>query len=213
MRKFPAEVLKKFPKEFAVFKKLDSPPKVQDFLDGLKINFEVQHATLRSPLMVLQRREAHCVEGAMLAAAAFWYHGRPPLLLDLLTTPNDHGHVVALFKEGKRWGAVSKTNHAVLQYRDPIYTGAREIALSYFNEYFLDSGIKTLRSYSAPFGMLQFENDWLTDRRNLWYVTDAMDRVAHYKIVSHKDAHRLLRPAHPLEIKAGKIVQWKKGRK
>ena len=209
MRKFPASALKKFSNEFSVFKKLDSPGKVQDFLDGLRINFETKHATLRSPLMVLRHKEAHCVEGAMLAAAAFWYHARPPLLLDLVTSPDDYGHVVALFRQGNRWGAAGKTNHAVLQYRDPVYTGAREIAMSYFNEYFLDSGIKTLRSYSAPFDMRVLADDWLTARRNLWEVNDALDAAPHTDILG-KGGVRLLRPARPLEIKAGKIVQWKR---
>lgn len=209
MRKFPTDVLKRFPKEFAVFKKMDSPAKVQSFLDGLRINFEKKHATLRSPLMVLRHKEAHCVEGAMLAAAAFWYHGRPPLLLDLVTASNDHGHVVALFKQGNRWGAVSKTNHAVLQYRDPVYAGAREIVMSYFNEYFLDSGIKTLRSYSSPFDMRGLTDDWLTARRNVWEVTDALDTITHTDILGEGGA-RHLRLAHPLEIKAGKLHLYKR---
>lgn len=209
MRRFPEPALKKFSKEFAIFKKLNSPRKIQDFLDGLRINFERKHSTLRSPLMALQRGEAQCVEGAMLAAAILWYHGKEPLLLDLVTTKDDHGHVVALFKEGNRWGAISKTNHAVLRYRDPIYKDVREIAMSYFNEYFLDSGVKTLRGYSKPFSMLRFNDDWLTTRRNLWEVTDALDEVSHINILGKGDAKHLS-PAHELEIKAGKLVQWSK---
>jgi hypothetical protein len=209
MRRFPEATFKKFPKELATFKKLNTPQKIQDFLDGLRINFEKKHSTLRSPLMALRRKETHCVEGAMLAAAMLWYHGEEPLLLDLVTTKNDHGHVVALFKKGNRWGAISKTNHAVLRYRDPIYRGAREIAMSYFNEYFLDSGVKTLRSYSTPFSMLRFNDDWLVTRRNLWEVTDALDDAPHINILGKRGAKHLS-PAHELEIKAGKLVQWKR---
>jgi hypothetical protein len=32
-----------------------------------------------SPRRMLRERKAHCVEGALLAAAAFWLHGKPPL--------------------------------------------------------------------------------------------------------------------------------------
>jgi len=92
----------------------------------------------------------------MLAAAALWHNGYPSLLLDLKTTDADADHVVALFKEGGRWGAISKTNHAVLRYRDPVYRDPHELAMSYFNEYFLDSGVKTMRSFSAaPFDISQ----------------------------------------------------------
>ena len=158
MRKFPSP----YRKEFEIFKKLDTPVKIQDFLDAIRINFEVKRETCRSPLMVLRHKEAHCMEGAMLAAACFWYNGQRPLLLDLKTMvrprspqEKDDDHVVALFKENGRWGAVSKTNHAGLRYRDPVYKTVRELALSYFHEYFLDNGVKTMRSYSAPFSLLQ----------------------------------------------------------
>ena len=148
--------------EFKIFKKLDSPAKAQDFLNSLPINFEPEGETCFSPLRSLEAGTAHCFEGAALAAAIFWSHGRAPLLLDLETTLKDESHVVALFKEGRYWGAVSKTNHSVLRFRDPVYKSIRELAMSYFNEYFLDSGEKTLRSYSKkPLDLLEFEDDWL----------------------------------------------------
>src|SRR3989344_2747747 len=108
MRRFPELDIK----EFKIFAKLDSPHKVQDFLDKLPINFD---DVCRSPLMTLRQGTAHCMEGAMLAAAAFWYHRERPLLLDLKTAPGGEDHVVTLFRRGKYWGAVSKTNHSVLR--------------------------------------------------------------------------------------------------
>jgi hypothetical protein len=210
MRPFPQKVLKDFPKEFAVFKKLNTPEKIQDFLDDhIKINFEKGGNTSRSPLMVLRCREAHCIEGALLAAAALWYHGEPPLLLDLKTKKggHDHDHVVALFKRNGYWGAISKTNHAVLRYRDPIYRTIRELVLSYFHEYFLDSGVKTLRTYSRPFSLLPFGDNWLTSTEDLWEINNALDESPHVAIVPKPLAGKL-RLAHPVERKAGKIVEW-----
>src|ERR1700689_2528610 len=126
--------MRRFPdlgyEEFDIFKKINSPSKVQDFLNGIPANFDAGKRTCRSPLMALRRNEAHCMEGAMLAAAIFWYHGQRPLGLDLKTTERDDDHVVALFKQGDRWGAVSKTNHAVLRYRDPVYANVRELVMS-----------------------------------------------------------------------------------
>lgn len=205
MRPFP---IAPFP-EFAVFKKLDSPAKVQGFVGGLRMNFEKKRETCRSPLLALRAGEAHCAEGALLAAAIFWYHGEPPLLLDLRVAKNknDDDHMVALFREGGRWGAISKTNHAVLRYRDPVYKTVRELALSYFNEYFLDNGLKTLRSYSAPFHLLGYKREWLTARRNLWDITDALDESRHFNIMEG-GAVRRLRPADQIEIQAGQLVEW-----
>ena len=207
MHPFPATSLP----EFAVFKKLNSPRKVQDFIDGLGMNFEKKRETCRSPLMVLRSGEAHCAEGALLAAAIFWYHGELPLLLDLKVAKNkgDVDHVVTLFREGGRWGAISKTNHAVLRYRDPIYKTVRELALSYFNEYFLKNGLKTLRSYSAPFNLLDHGDAWLTKDEDHWDLMNILDESRHFTIVEGS-AIRRLRLADPIEIKASQLIEWSK---
>jgi hypothetical protein len=208
MRQFLKSIIKDYPDEFSIFKKLRTPAAIQDYLNGLKMNPTGRKHTYASPLMVLEMGKAHCMEGAMLAAAALWYRGYPPLLLDLKTTEKDADHVVTLFKEGNRWGAISKTNHAVLRYRDPVYRDAREIAMSYFNEYFLDSGVKTLRSYSAPFDLLQFGDEWITARGDLAPIAEALDFSKHFQIIKKGEARRL-RLAEPIEIEAGKILEWK----
>ncbi|MDP3770429.1 MAG: hypothetical protein Q8R40_05855 [bacterium] len=205
MRTFPCHHIQ----EFKIFKKLNSPSKIQDFLDAMPINFEPHGDTCRSPLMALRYNSAHCMEGAQLAAAMFWYHNEKPLLVDLKTTDNDMSHVVTLFKRQGRWGAVSKTNHAVLRYRDPIYKTVRELVMSYFNEYFLDNGKKTLRSYSAPFSLLTHNPRWLTHTENSWDIAEQLDTSPHITILE-KSMIRNLRAAHSLEIQAGKLTEWKK---
>ncbi|MEK7506238.1 MAG: hypothetical protein AAB572_01395 [Patescibacteria group bacterium] len=207
MKKFPISLKK----EFSVFKKLDTPGKIQDFLNKIRINFEVGKRTCRSPLQVLKNKEAHCMEGALLAAAVLWHNGEPPILLNLRTTDDDYGHVLAIFKRRGRWGALTKTNHAVLRYRDPVYVSIRELAMSYFNEYFLDSGKKTMRSYSAPFGLSKYGSDWLVSKKNLWKLFDGFMASKHFSVLDKKTI-RDLRPADKIEIKAGKITEWKKPR-
>lgn len=196
-------------KEFTVFEKLKSPEKIQDFLDKIPINFENNGETLFSPLSVIKQNRAHCMEGALLAAAVFWYHGERPLILDLKTKSYDDSHVVAIFKRKTGWGAISKTNHITLRYRDPIYRDVRELAMSYFNEYFLDSGEKTLRSFSAPFNLSRFGFEWLTAEKSLWYIDKELDKSFHFKILKSRDEKKL-RPADKIEIKAGKLVEWEK---
>ncbi len=196
-------------KEFKLFAKLKTPEKIQDFLDTLPINFEKSGETLKSPREVLLRKNAHCMEGALFAAAALWYHGKKPFILDLRTTDDDMDHVVALFKEKGLWGAISKTNHAVLRYRDPIYKTIRELVLSYFHEYFLDTGEKTLREYSRPFDLRRYGSEWLTASQNLWHISDALDQSPHHVIIDTRNARRLRR-ASEVEIRAGKLVEYKK---
>jgi hypothetical protein len=206
MRRFP------FPEapEFVVFKKLHTPAKVQDFLNSIPVDFGRDGDTCRSPRATLGAGIAHCVEGALLAAAIFWYHGRRPLLFDLETTKKDDSHVLALFREPSGWGAVSKTNHGVLRFRDPIYKTLRELALSYFHEYFLDTGEKTLRRHSKkPLDLLAFEDDWLIAEHPVWGIYEDLADAPHEQIADAR-AVRRLRRADAIEIEAGKLVEWKK---
>ena len=159
----------------------------------------------------MKKREAHCFEGALLAAVALQMQGQKPLLLDLKTVRPDFDHVVALFKKDGYWGAISKTNHAVLRYREPVYKSIRELAMSYFHEYFLKDGRKTLRSFSKPFDLSKaaFDIDWLTGKENLANLAHKLDRSPHTKILSPKQI-RNLRKADKIEIKSGEIVEYNK---
>ena len=202
-------------KEIALMQKLNTPPKVQDFLNELPFNFEKparrggRGETLKSPLFALRERNAHCMEGALLGAYILSLHGFPPLILHLKTTKEDYDHVIAPFRQGSLWGALSKTNHAVLRYREPIYKNIRELVLSYFHEYFLNDGKKTLRQYSRPLNLNIFEKDWMVRGDDLWDVDKKLDKIKHYDIVS-KSAIKKLRRADKVEIKAGKIVEYRK---
>lgn len=195
--------------EFAIFGKLNTPKKIQDFLEKIPINFDHKKDTCMSPRLVLRKNRAHCIEGAMLAAAALWFHGEKPLLLDLSAADRDFDHVVTLFRRGGYWGAISKTNHAVLRYREPVYKTIRELALSYFHEYFDDSGRKNLREFSTPFDLKKFGTGWITAEKNLWRIAEALCDCPHQKIAS-RTTIASFRRADPIEIRAGRIVQYKK---
>ena len=198
-------------KEKKLLQKLNSPAKVQDFLNKLKFNFENPPAgggeTLKSPVRVLREGNAHCMEGALLGAYILSLHGFTPRILYLKATKGDYDHVIAPFKQGGLWGALSKTNHAVLRYREPIYKNVRELVMSYFHEYFLDNGVKTLRQYSALLNLNIFGKDWMLSDKDLWYIDKALDKVKHYNILTPK-TQRNLRKADKVEIKAGKITEY-----
>src|SRR3989344_329754 len=196
------EVLSK--SEIRILKKLNTPVKIQNFLETLPINF---NETLYSPCLVLKNKTAHCFEGALFAASALLYNGKPAIILDLVTEHNDDSHVVALFKEGSKWGAISKTNRAVLRFRDPIYDSPRAVAFSYFHEYFKNDGKKTLRSY-AVFNLNKIKRNWVTDERGIWHIDKALNKTKHIQFLS-KSAIKKLRKADPVEIKAGKLTVWK----
>jgi hypothetical protein len=195
--------------EERILRRLSTPAKVQDFLDALPVNWEKRGETYYSPRRVLGFRKAHCLEGALLAAAAFWLHGREPLLMDLRAVGDDD-HVVALFRMNGYWGAISKTNHATARYRDPLYRTPRELALSYFHEYFVNAtGKKVLREYSAPLNLKRFGEEWITAERDLHDIATAIDEVRHFPLIPRQNM-RHIRPADLFDRKAGSLIEWKK---
>ena len=204
------EVIKKIlnSDERILFARLSTPAKIQDFMNTLVMRNDNNEPIVRSPRITIQNKEASCIEGALLACALLAYHGHDTTLLDLKVDAHnnkDSDHVVALFKTGKHFGAISKTSHAVLRYREPVYISVRELAMTYFHEYFLDNGTKTLRSFSQAFPLFKkYGYEWITSTHDLYDIAYALDIYPHTHILT-PDMLKTLRKADAIEISAGKI--------
>ncbi len=198
--------------EFAVLARLRTPQKIQQFLYGLKQNFERQGDTCNSVRTVLRERRAHCIEGAMLAACALWIQGEPPLLLDLQAV-HDFDHVVALFRRNGRWGAISKTNGIGLRWRDPVYASLRELAMSYLHEYYNKRDHKTLRTYSVAYDLRRVQpEEWVTAEDGAWDLIDKLEATRHYQLMNRAQVRSLIR-RDPFEREVGNLLQYKKRKK
>ncbi|MDA0275561.1 MAG: hypothetical protein O3A06_01380 [Proteobacteria bacterium] len=198
--------------EFAILRRLDSPEKIQRFLFDLKQNFEPDGDSCHSVRVVLRDRRAHCIEGAMLAACALWVHGEPPLLLDLQAV-HDYDHVVTLFRRKGRWGAISKTNGIGLRWRDPVYRSLRELAMSWFHEYYNKRDHKTLRTYSVPYDLRRMKPaDWVTAEDGAWDLVDELEAIRHFKLLAPGIAQRVVR-RDPFEREVGSLLQYRRPRK
>ncbi|MBS0521165.1 MAG: hypothetical protein JSR90_20855 [Proteobacteria bacterium] len=192
--------------EGRILRSLRTPERIQQFVVGLHANFEEEGDTLRSVRGVLQHRKAHCIEAAFTAACALWLQGEPPLLMDM-TAQGDSDHVVTLFKRDGCWGAISKSNHVWLRWRDPVYRSLRELAISYLHEY-SDGDRKTLRGYSVPVDLRRFPTgQWVTNEEDCWEVGAAVDDVRHYRLITPKQARRLM-PRDATELRANDLVQY-----
>ena len=134
--------------------KLKSPEKIQHYLDIIPYNSDDQ---CRSPRRVLRDRKAHCMEGALFAAAALRFHGYGCRLMDMAAVRDDD-HVIALFKQYGCWGGVAKSNFSGIRFREPVYRSLRELVMSYFENYLI-CGFYTSKGCSAaifpasPFSM------------------------------------------------------------
>jgi hypothetical protein len=178
--------------EFRALAALRSPYGVQRALDAMPYHLA---STAWSPRRVLCERTAHCLEGAIFAAAALRVLGFPPLLLDLEAV-QDSDHVLAVYRLRGHWGAIAKSNFAGLRYREPVYRSLRELAMSYFEGYINLRGDRTLRAYSRPVNLARFDRrrpGWMTTDGELWWVAEHLLGVHHTLLLRPATVGRLHR--------------------
>jgi hypothetical protein len=180
------------PAELRALRALRTPHGIQRALDAMPYH----HAsTAWSPRRVLHERRAHCLEGAVFAAAALRVLGHPPLLLDLEAV-QDTDHVLAVYRERGHWGAIAKSNFAGLRYREPVYRSVRELVMSYFEGYINLRGDRTLRAYSWPVNLARFDRrrpGWMTTDGDLWWVAEHLVAIRHTPLLRPAMIRRLHR--------------------
>lgn len=178
-------------KELRALRALKSPAGIQKFLEAMPYH----HAhSAWSPRRVLQEQTAHCLEGAAFAAAALRALGFPPLLWDL-EAERDDDHVLALYQVRGCWGAIAKSNYAGLRYREPVHRTLRELAISYFEDYYNPRGERTLRRYAArPVDLRRFDHlSWMTTEKPIWFIAEHLCHIRHVPLISDAVARKLSR--------------------
>ncbi len=189
--------------QLQLLRSLDHPYKIQTFLDGIPYSAENRN---RCPLNVLGDRQAHCLDGALFAAAALSRLGDPPLVVDMFPDPGiDDDHVLAIFWRHGRLGAVAKSNFVGLRYREPVYRSLRELVISYFNDFYNLNGVKSLRYYTRPLKLSAFT-------RLDWMVSDAGADAIERRLLQLRriplllpDIAASLSPVDALSYKAGML--------
>jgi hypothetical protein len=195
------------PREARALRALRTPHGVQRALDAMPYH----HAsTAWSPRRVLREGTAHCLEGAVFAAAALRMLGFPPLLLDLVAV-QDTDHVLAVYRVRGRWGALAKSNFTGLRYREPVYRTVRELAMSYFDDYINLRGDRTLRACSRPVSLARFDRRaWMTTGGNLWWIAEHLVGVRHTPLLTPAMV-RALHRTDRRSLAAG-LVGWRRPR-
>lgn len=179
--------------EWRTLRSFRTPHNIQRFLDDdLAYNVEAAGPTCLSPRRVLRFGHAHCMEGALFAAAALRAAGFPPLLLDLESVRDDD-HVLAVFQVDRHWGAIAKSNYSGLRFREPVYRTLRELALSYFPHYYNLKGEKTLRAFSTrPVHLARFDpKRWMSSEDDVWYIPEHLYTIHHTPLLTPAQIRRL----------------------
>jgi hypothetical protein len=169
------------PGEEKLLRTLTTPRRIQDFLDGLEYSSD---AFYRSPRDVLRDRQAHCVDGALFAAAALRRLGYPPRIMELAAVRDDD-HLLAVYRRGDRLGAAAKSNFTTLRFREPVYLSLRELAMSYFDGYFNVDGERSMRRYSVTIDLARFDAlNWERDARAVEPIIARLEAAQHYPVAS-----------------------------
>ena len=103
--------------ERALIARLNTPAKVQRWLNALRYNTETGGETLRTFRGVLRAGKAHCLEAAIAAAVILEQHGYPPIVMSI-ESKDWLDHVVFLYKHDGQWGAIGRS-------RDPGLHGRK----------------------------------------------------------------------------------------
>ncbi|MCB0340403.1 MAG: hypothetical protein KDD53_12405 [Bdellovibrionales bacterium] len=173
-----------------VYRKLKTPEAIQLFLDDCAYNTD---PVVRAPVDVAVVKKAHCMDGALFAAAGLWKIGFQPIVMDLRAV-HDDDHVLAIFKAKGCWGAVAKSNYSGLRYREPVYRTLRELAISYFENYFNLKRERTLREYSVPLNLKKRWHDrWIYTNEMYDDISQALDDIRHYDLISRAQEQSLTR--------------------
>lgn len=174
----------------STFRGLRTPAAVQDYLDGLTYIAEERD---RSPLDVMNDGQAHCLDGGLFAAQALRRIGFRPLILDLVPAPGtDDDHVLAVFRLDGLWGAAAKSNFSGLRYREPVYRDLHELAMSYFEDYYSIGRQRTLRAYTRPLDLTQFDRrGWMWDEEEMKAVVKRLYSLKPIPLFPEQAAARL----------------------
>lgn len=197
------------PSERKFLDHLKTPADIQAFLDEIPYAAGERN---RSPLEVLREREAHCLDGGLLAAALLRRLGFPPLILDLQPDPGqDDDHVLALFKIDGCWGAVAQSNYTGLRFREAIHRTLRELALSFFEDFFNPFARKTLRYYTHPINLSRFDRlGWMWSSAGVDAVEKYLKRAALVPLLTPAQAKRLTK-VEKQSFEAGRLGINEKG--
>jgi hypothetical protein len=176
-------------REWAVIRRYRTPKQVQDFLRALPYNREKGGETLRTFRQVVRHWQAHCLEGALVAATILEQHGYPPLLLDL-ESRDKLDHVLFLYRRGGRYGTVARSRDVGLHGRKPLFRTVRQLVMSYVDPYVDGSG--RIKGYGV-FDLRSLRRcDWRLSERNVWKVERALIEFRHKKLRTSDRRHRAI---------------------
>lgn len=173
----------------ALAQKYKTPRQVQAFLRKFPYN---RTHTLHSAETSAKKKTAHCFEAAMLAAAILERHGYPPLVISF-ESRDDLDHVIYVFQEKGKWGAVARSRDEGLHGRPPIFKSLKALALSYYDPYVDKTG------EILAFQIAHLDDsgaDWRFSPRSVWKAENYLLEIPHHSIRQSRARYKKLKAAY-----------------
>jgi hypothetical protein len=178
-------------REWDLVRQLNTPRKVQLWLNALPYNTESHGETLRTFRGVVRRGQSHCLEAALAAAVILEQHGYPPLVMSI-ESQDWLDHVVFLYRQRGLWGAIARSRDPGLNGRKAAYRSHRAVAVSYVEGYVDYTG--RVRAYGvANLANALPDYDWRFSLRNVWKVEQLLIKWPHRKIKTSDTHYRRLK--------------------
>jgi hypothetical protein len=166
-------------KEWRIIQKYRTPAQVQRFLSNLPYNREIGGNTCLSFRSVIRKNRAHCLEGALVAAAILEQHGFPPMLVSI-ESQDRLDHVLFLYKKGRRYGSVARSRDIGLHGRKPVFRTVRDLVMSYYDPYIDLTGRITGYAVTSLYEIGNY--DWRFSLKNVWRVERHLQEIPHHAI-------------------------------
>ena len=178
-------------REWHLIQRLNTPAKVQGWLNSFPYNTERGGETLRTFRGVLRSGRAHCLEAALTAAVILEQHGYPPIVMSI-ESKDWLDHVVFLYKHGRKWGAIGRSRDPGLHGRKAAFRSPRDVALSYVEAYVDYTG--RVRGY----GVVNLDialpaYDWRFSLQSVWKVERLLIKWPHRTIRTSDRRYRALK--------------------
>ena len=176
--------------ERALIARLNTPAKVQRWLNALPYNTEQGGETQHSFRPVVKLRTAHCMEAALFASVVLEQHGFPPLVMSL-ESQDWLDHVIFIYQARGRWGSVARSRDPGLHGRKPVFRSPRALARSYMDPYVDYTG--RMKGFGvANLAQAMGHYDWRFTQRSVWKVEQMLIDLPHKKLKSSTPRYRQL---------------------
>ncbi len=178
------------PREWRLLQRLNTPRKVQRWLNALPYNTEKGGGTQRSFRSVVRAGRAHCMEAALFAAVVLEQHGYPPIVMSI-ESKDWLDHVIFIYQRNGRWGSVARSRDPGLHGRKATFRSPRALAMSYIEAYVDYTG--RVRGYGVCNLDTALPNyDWRFSTKNVWKVENLLIDWPHKKIKTSSRRYRAL---------------------